>query len=96
MCVEFLKKKFFFKFAFQLTYSSRDNNDISVQLNSSSRDFNEERRNRLREIEVKAMQYQDELESGRRSIKGGMSIQAQVEHYRKKLIRKVNYSLSDL
>lgn len=36
------------------------------------------------------MQYQDELESGRRSIKGGMTIQAQVEHYRKKLIRKVN------
>ncbi|XP_051156379.1 U2 snRNP-associated SURP motif-containing protein isoform X1 [Leptopilina boulardi] len=75
--------------------SSRDNNDISVQLNSSSRDFNEERRNRLREIEVKAMQYQDELESGRRSIKGGMSIQAQVEHYRKKLIRKSEREMKD-
>jgi len=53
------------------------------------RDYNEERRNRLREIEVKIMQYQDELESGRRTLKSGMTIQAQVEHYRKKLIRKV-------
>lgn len=35
------------------------------------------------------MQYQDELESGRRSLKSGMTIQSQVEHYRKKLIRKV-------
>lgn len=35
------------------------------------------------------MQYQDELESGRRTLKSGMTIQAQVEHYRKKLIRKV-------
>lgn len=36
------------------------------------------------------MQYQDELESGRRSLKQGMTIQTQVEHYRKKLIKKVN------
>lgn len=55
----------------------------------SGRDYNEERRNRLREIEVKTMEYQDELESGRRTLKSGMTIQAQVEHYRKKLIRKV-------
>jgi len=55
----------------------------------SGRDYNEERRNRLREIEVKIMEYQDELESGRRTLKSGMTIQAQVEHYRKKLIRKV-------
>lgn len=56
---------------------------------NSGRDYNEERRNRLREIEVKIMQYQDELESGRRTLKSGMTIQGQVEHYRKKLIRKV-------
>lgn len=58
---------------------------------NSGRDYNEERRNRLREIEVKIMQYQDELESGRRTLKSGMTIQAQVEHYRKKLIRKVSF-----
>lgn len=38
------------------------------------------------------MQYQDELESGRRTLKSGMTIQGQVEHYRKKLIRKVKFS----
>lgn len=54
-----------------------------------SRDFNEDRRNRLREIEVKAMHYQDELESGKRNLKPGMSIPEQVEHYRRKLIKKV-------
>ncbi|XP_014235371.1 U2 snRNP-associated SURP motif-containing protein [Trichogramma pretiosum] len=65
-----------------------EQNDDSQENSIDSRDYNEERRNKLREIEVKAMQYQDELESGKRSIKPGMSIQAQVEHYRKKLIKK--------
>ncbi|XP_014215051.2 U2 snRNP-associated SURP motif-containing protein [Copidosoma floridanum] len=65
------------------------NEDSNSQDTSmDSRDYNEERRNKLREIEVKAMQYQDELESGRRSLKQGMTIQSQVEHYRKKLIKK--------
>ncbi|XP_063237472.1 U2 snRNP-associated SURP motif-containing protein [Bacillus rossius redtenbacheri] len=53
-----------------------------------SRDGNEERRARLREIEVKAVEYQDELECGQRSLKAGWTIQQQVEHYRRKLLRK--------
>ncbi|XP_015109762.1 U2 snRNP-associated SURP motif-containing protein isoform X1 [Diachasma alloeum] len=65
-----------------------DSNSQDASMDSGGRDYNEERRTRLREIEVKTMQYQDELESGRRSLKSGMTIQAQVEHYRKKLIRK--------
>ncbi|XP_015591071.1 U2 snRNP-associated SURP motif-containing protein [Cephus cinctus] len=65
-----------------------DSNSQDASMDSSGRDYNEERRNRLREIEVKTMQYQDELESGRRTLKSGMTIQGQVEHYRKKLIRK--------
>ncbi|XP_012278514.1 U2 snRNP-associated SURP motif-containing protein isoform X2 [Orussus abietinus] len=64
-----------------------DSNSQDASMDSS-RDYNEERRNRLREIEVKTMQYQDELESGRRTLKAGMTIMSQVEHYRKKLIRK--------
>jgi len=48
----------------------------------------EERRQILRDIEVKVMSYQDELESGTRSTKAGWSIAEQVEHYRKKLLRK--------
>ncbi|XP_043287428.1 U2 snRNP-associated SURP motif-containing protein isoform X2 [Venturia canescens] len=65
-----------------------DSNSQDASMDSTSRDYNEERRNRLREIEVKTVQYQDELESGRRSLKPGMTMQSQVEHYRKKLIRK--------
>lgn len=68
---------------------NEDSNSQDASMDSTGRDYNEERRNRLREIEVKTMQYQDELESGRRGLKPGMTIQAQVEHYRKKLIRKV-------
>lgn len=52
------------------------------------RNMTEERRTKLREIEVKAMQYQDELESGQRSLKSGWTVSQQVEHYRRKLLRK--------
>lgn len=56
-----------------------------------SRDGQEEaRRARLREIEVKVMQYQDELESGKRSVKAGWTIPDQIEHHRRKLLRKVS------
>ena len=48
----------------------------------------EERRQLLRDIEVKVMQYQDELEGGRKGIKSGWTISEQVEHYRKKLLRR--------
>lgn len=48
----------------------------------------EEKRQKLREIEVKAVQYQDELESGQRILKSGWTLPQQVEHYRRKLLRK--------
>ncbi|XP_071561930.1 U2 snRNP-associated SURP motif-containing protein isoform X4 [Temnothorax nylanderi] len=75
---------------------NEDSNSQDTSMDSSGRDYNEERRNRLREIEVKIMQYQDELESGRRTLKSGMTIQAQVEHYRKKLIRKSEREMKDI
>lgn len=46
---------------------------------------------KLREIEVKAMQYQDELESGTKILKSGWTVQQQVEHYRRKLLKKVTF-----
>ncbi|XP_045482646.1 U2 snRNP-associated SURP motif-containing protein [Harmonia axyridis] len=55
---------------------------------TDSRNMTEERRTKLREIEVKAVQYQDELESGQRSLKSGWTVPQQVEHYRRKLLRK--------
>lgn len=52
----------------------------------------DDRRAKLREVEVKVMQYQDELESGKRALKGGWNIYQQVEHYRRKLLKKVQKS----
>merc|ERR1719309_1857987 len=53
----------------------------------------EERRALLRDIEVKVMQYQDELECGKKGIKSGWTISEQVEHYRKKMVRRANERL---
>ncbi|KAG7246261.1 hypothetical protein CRUP_031417, partial [Coryphaenoides rupestris] len=38
---------------------------------------------------VRVMRVQDELESGQRSRRSGMSLQQQVGHYRRKLLQKV-------
>merc|ERR1719209_2173556 len=48
----------------------------------------EERRSLLREVEVRVMQYQDELESGRKTVKAGWTVAEQVEHYRRKVMKK--------
>ncbi|KAM6911921.1 U2 snRNP-associated SURP motif-containing protein isoform 1-T1 [Lycodopsis pacificus] len=78
--------------------SQSDSSDDSGRLSKyESADFqstlksfqmSESKRKRLRELEVKVMKTQDELESGKRSRKSGMSIQQQVEHYRNKLLQK--------
>ncbi|XP_055935383.1 U2 snRNP-associated SURP motif-containing protein-like [Argiope bruennichi] len=61
---------------------------ISVMENFKT-DINEQRRAKLREIEMKVMKYQDELESGKRSRKPSMKFSDQVEYYRQKLLKKV-------
>uniref|UniRef100_A0A7N6BAH7 U2 snRNP-associated SURP motif-containing protein n=1 Tax=Anabas testudineus TaxID=64144 RepID=A0A7N6BAH7_ANATE len=63
----------------------REDSDIKSKMS----EMNEEKRSKLREIEVKVMKFQDELESGKRPKKPGQSIQEQVEHYRDKLLQKV-------
>lgn len=65
--------------------ASSDDSDSS----DSNLGYEDERRTILREIEVKTMQYQDDLEAGRRSLKPGYTLNEQVHHYRKKLIKKV-------
>ncbi|CAG0881397.1 unnamed protein product [Darwinula stevensoni] len=70
--------------------------DSSSQYDSPAqrdREGGEERRARLREIELKVIQYQDELESGQRSLKE-RSIAEQVEQYRQKLLRKMEKELA--
>lgn len=62
----------------------REDSDIKAKMS----EMNEEKRTKLREIEVKVMKFQDELESGKRPKKPGQSIQEQVEHYRDKLLQK--------
>lgn len=63
------------------SFDSFDNSD-------NIRDFDEIKRGRLREIEIKTVQYQDELESGQRAVKPGCTMQQQIEHFRRKLLRK--------
>ncbi|XP_077971948.1 U2 snRNP-associated SURP motif-containing protein-like isoform X2 [Styela clava] len=48
----------------------------------------EEKRAKLREIEVKVMKFQDDLESGRRAKNPTMDIAEQVEQYRIKLMER--------
>lgn len=69
--------------------SPRDDSQDSVPaMDVLKTESGEERRAKLREIELKVMKFQDELESGKRPRKPGLTISAQVEHYRQKLIRK--------
>uniref|UniRef100_A0A8C1X0R3 Zgc:163098 n=1 Tax=Cyprinus carpio TaxID=7962 RepID=A0A8C1X0R3_CYPCA len=41
-------------------------------------------------LQVKVMNFQDELESGKRQKKSSMTLQQQVQHYRNRLLQKVN------
>lgn len=69
--------------------SDSDSND------NDPREYDEERRTKLRELELKVMEYADELECGKKSIKPGWSITQQVEHFRRKLLKKVDRQDSD-
>lgn len=46
----------------------------SFEYSEGTRDFDEEKRMRLREVELKTVQYQDELESGQRSLKSEWTV----------------------
>ncbi|XP_075165473.1 U2 snRNP-associated SURP motif-containing protein [Haematobia irritans] len=56
-------------------------------------DFDEIKRTKLREVEMKTMQYQDSLETGEIELKSGWTVPEQVEHYRKKLLKKTSESV---
>ncbi|XP_006002850.1 U2 snRNP-associated SURP motif-containing protein isoform X2 [Latimeria chalumnae] len=62
--------------------------DYSESKSAKYSEMSEEKRAKLREIELKVMKFQDELESGKRPKKAGQSIQEQVEHYRDKLLQR--------
>ena len=50
----------------------------------------------MREIELKVVRYQDEIEAGIQSRISGMSVSEQVQKYRESLLRKVFCFLSIL
>ena len=50
---------------------------------------NEDQRGKLRELELKVVRYQDELEAGLHNQILGMSVSEQVQQYREHLLRKV-------
>ncbi|XP_069749764.1 U2 snRNP-associated SURP motif-containing protein-like isoform X2 [Narcine bancroftii] len=62
--------------------------ELSDSKSQKMLEMSEEKRAKLREIELKVMKFQDELESGKRTKKSGMTFQQQVEHYRSKLLQK--------
>lgn len=49
----------------------------------------EDRRGKLREMELKVVRYQDELEAGIQKRVSGLSVAEQVQEYREHLLRKV-------
>ncbi|XP_036410040.1 U2 snRNP-associated SURP motif-containing protein-like isoform X1 [Megalops cyprinoides] len=69
-------------------FSNPVKTDSSESKSAKYSEMSEERRAKLREIELKVMKFQDELESGKRPKKSGQSIQEQVEHYRDKLLQR--------
>ncbi|XP_074657715.1 U2 snRNP-associated SURP motif-containing protein-like isoform X2 [Tubulanus polymorphus] len=72
--------------------ASRDRNSASssdeAAAPSRREEMTEERRTKLREVEMKVVKYQDEIEAGKRSRKPDLSIVAQVQRYRQKLLQK--------
>lgn len=71
----------------QQSNMSEDSFD-SFEYSEGTRDYDEEKRVRLREIELKTVQYQDELEAGQRNLKSGWTVLQQCAHYRKKLMKR--------
>lgn len=76
-------------------YDSNISSDDEDNDEGNSLDYNEAKRSKLREIEVKTMQYQDEIESGKRDLKPGLTLAQQVENHRKKLLRKRHHEHVD-
>ncbi|KAM8712415.1 hypothetical protein ACLKA7_012863 [Drosophila subpalustris] len=64
-------------------FSSGDESD-----GDNSQKYSDAMRQKLREIELKVMQYQDELESGKRRLEPGWTLPEQVEYYRKRLLKR--------
>lgn len=76
---------------FDVAATASDNLRASQTVRSAATaaPLSEEKRAQLREIEMKVMQYQDDLESGRKKRGQGSSINELVDEFRQKLLDKV-------
>lgn len=72
----------------KLDETSKANSIEFEQLKQSLNLSEDERRKLLREIEVKVLKYQDEIDSGKESRKKGLSLSNQIEEYRIRLLKK--------
>ncbi|CAF3955087.1 unnamed protein product [Rotaria sp. Silwood2] len=66
---------------------SIDNTIVPDSLSTS--DTSEERRQKLRDIEIQVLKYTDELESGRLERAYGLSLAEEIEIYRQNLLKKI-------
>ncbi|XP_058461186.1 U2 snRNP-associated SURP motif-containing protein [Malaya genurostris] len=73
--------------------SLRDGDNADGEPGNAKGDQDEARRLRLREIEVKIVQYTDEFESGARQVRVGWTLAEEIAHYRRKLIKKAEKEL---
>ncbi|CAF0807648.1 unnamed protein product [Rotaria sordida] len=71
--------------------SSTHNVDNTIAPDSlSTSDTSEERRQKLRDIEIQVLKYTDELESGRLERAYGLSLAEEIEIYRQNLLKKLD------
>ena len=61
----------------------------SSKLNQSM-EYDANARARLREVEVKVMKLQDDIESGKKKLRDGETMQQALKEYREKLLEKVS------
>lgn len=63
--------------------------ELTLTTNRNAIEKSDDRHVKLREIELKVIRYQDELEAGLQTRISGMTVAEQVQQYREQLLRKV-------
>lgn len=74
------------------THSDDDTQAPTTPVSQQQHDSEEQalKRETLREIEVRVLKYADEVEAGVRARRPGLSAAQQIQHYRRKLIKKAS------
>ena len=78
------------------SYTNTLESSLYQQYNDQKEQLSEDKRQILREIEVQAVKYQDDIEAGRVERNSSVNVQQQVEDYRNYMLKKVSISLFGL